>query len=256
MITCTTAGQLSPADRIALLGRAKSGDLDARNRLVMSVWPLVKRLAVRFAAKVPTRRAGHTVADLAAEAFAYILGRITNPVGGWQPGRGDLSTWAGYECRTAFRRAAGLSNGCRRMLSPVAAAGSLAHSADAGPAARDDDPAEAAAAKIDAADVLARASTADRELLRMRFAAGLSYPEIADALGIQEATARRRTDAAVARAKAAAAGASHWWWSPAEVAAMLRMRADGFTLAAIGERLGLSRHSVRRAIAKAAAAAS
>jgi DNA-directed RNA polymerase specialized sigma subunit len=98
------APAVPPAERPALLERAKAGDTDARDRLALSVWPLIFRKAGRFAECLAARRAGLTADDLAGEAFAGILRRMDK----WEPARGSFTTWVGHGVPGRFQVAAGV----------------------------------------------------------------------------------------------------------------------------------------------------
>jgi DNA-directed RNA polymerase specialized sigma24 family protein len=166
-----------PAERPALSERAKAGDLDARDRLALSVWPMLNQKAARFARGRLARLAGLTADDLAAEAFAAMLRRLDK----WQPARGSFTTWAGLEARTAFGVAAGARVGRNGAYTRHDIGRPLGQSADwlVAPPAGSAEPIRAAAVRA----ALGRLAPADRELIERHFFEGERIRDIAGAGG-------------------------------------------------------------------------
>jgi DNA-directed RNA polymerase specialized sigma24 family protein len=171
------APAVPPAERPALLERAKAGDTNARNRLALSVWPMLNQKAARFARGRFARLAGLTADDLAAEAIAAILRRLDK----WQPARGSFTTWAGLEARAAFGVAAGARVGREGAYTRHDIGRPLGQSADwlVAPPAGSAEPLRPAAVRA----ALGRLAPAARELIERHFFEGERVRDIAGAGG-------------------------------------------------------------------------
>jgi RNA polymerase sigma factor (sigma-70 family) len=190
--TYTILAVLSPADRVALLELAKAGDLDARNRLVLAAWPLVRRLAKQFSRGLRTGESGVCATDLAGEALAHILQQITGNYG-WNPERAGLLTWVRLMCRSAFRFAAGRRTHPGKPSRAWDAACLSVRDGDRQPG-REDDPAELAqAAEFHARSAVsvARLPALDRTIYE-RAAAGAKSDTLAADLGMSRGEVNKR----------------------------------------------------------------
>jgi RNA polymerase sigma factor (TIGR02999 family) len=167
------------SDVTRLLDAAAAGDPAAHAGLLAAVYDELRRLAAaRLAGEAP----GHTLDATALVHEAYLrLGGTADP-GRWRS-RGQFFAAAAEAMRRILidharaRRAARRGGGRRRV--PLAEPGAVLASPDD---------------LLDLDDALARFAAEEprkADLVRLRFFAGLSAPEAADALGVSAATAER-----------------------------------------------------------------
>jgi DNA-directed RNA polymerase specialized sigma24 family protein len=188
-----------PTDRPELLRRAAAGDREARDRLVVCVWPLFHLLAARFAGTRVARLAGLTADDLAGEAAALLLVRLP----AWRPSAGSLATFAKLIALRAFLDAAGVRAIADRPFSRASVGTRLSPRDASRLPARGGDP--AADPTGPPADTVARLAAAvgqlrpiQRDAVERHYGRGESFAEIAAATGTHEDTARSRAARGVA----------------------------------------------------------
>ncbi len=164
-----------------ILSAVQGGDLHAASRL----WPLVyeemRRLAAQQLAREP---GGQTLQPTALVHEAYV--RLVGAGGGqhWDS-RGHFFAAAAE----AMRRI--LIDNARRKKRPKHGGDRRRVAADIA-APQSEMPPEDLLALDEALDKLAKEEPAKAELVKLRFFAGLTMPEVADVLGISLATAERR----------------------------------------------------------------
>jgi RNA polymerase sigma factor (TIGR02999 family) len=167
------------SDVTGLLDAVDRGEPQAADRLLPLVYDELRRLA---AARMANERAGHTLEATALVHEAYVRLVGPNPQAGWK-GRGHFFAAAAEAMRRILvenaRRKKGLKHGGDRRrvkLGDAAADGSDVDLLD-----------------LDAAlERLEALSPPRAALVKLRFFAGFTMPQAAEALGISLATAERQ----------------------------------------------------------------
>lgn len=168
------------SDVTRILDQIRSGDTSAGERLLQEVYGELRRLA---AEKLGRERKGQTLqaTALVHEAYLRLLGGATAPQ--WN-GRGHFFAAAAE----AMRRI--LVENARRKQSRKHGGGQQRVDLDSD-CAVDDAPDVDVLALDMALDKLAATAPQQARLVKLRFFAGLTMPEVADALDISLATAER-----------------------------------------------------------------
>lgn len=168
------------SDVTRMLDAAAAGDRHAAAELLPLVYNELRRLA---AARMAAEPAGHTLAPTALvhEAYLRLVGDADDAH--WD-GRGHFFAAAAE----AMRRI--LVEGARRKRAEKHGGGMQRHDADAFPIAAPE-PDEDLVALDEALDRLAALDPVKAELVKLRYFAGLTIEQAADALGISPATANR-----------------------------------------------------------------
>jgi RNA polymerase sigma factor (sigma-70 family) len=186
---------INRAEAARLHALAVVGDTDARDRLILAVWPIVYRRAIAFSKFPAATVAGLSVDDLAGEAAVFALRYLPR----WDPKRAALTTWAAVVAWSAFRFACGITFAHRCGVAARVRAGVPL---DADDAERIPDRPATESASLDAREAWALLSTLDKRsaaVLRARLVERDTLEAIGRRFGITKERVRQIESDALAK---------------------------------------------------------